>query len=91
MPRQRTTPLREKLASERNHRINDRLAARARMMGFLHNQIAPRLKSARDAIAEAPIHVDVARERIGRILDLIADEEARLNAEDAVDRESETR
>ena len=79
-------PLAVRLTSERNMRINDRFAARARMRKVLGAGIAPMLRTAQDALDE-PCYVSVARERISRALDLIADEYAQLDREDAADRE----
>ena len=81
------TPLAVRLASERNMRINDRFAARGRMRRLLHGDIAPMLQTAHDALKQEPRYVSVARERISRALDLIADECANLDREDAADRE----
>ena len=68
-------------------RINDRFAARARMRQLLHGDIARMLQTAQDALGNEPRYVSVARERISRTLDLIADECAKLDREDAADRE----
>ena len=84
MARRRTVS--EKLTSERNMRINDRFAARARLRGLLR-ELTPRLRDAREALAGEPVHADVACERIERVLDLMADECARLDAEDQADRD----
>ena len=81
------TPLAVRLASERNMRINERFAARDRMRRILHRDIAPMLQTAHDALKQQPRYVSVARERISRALDLIADECAKLDREEAADRE----
>ena len=81
------TPLAVRLTSERNMRINDRFAARARMRRVLHGDIAPMLRTAHDALQREPRYVNVARERISRALELLADECAKLDREDAADRE----
>ena len=81
------TPLAVRLASERNMRINDRFAARDRMRKVLHGDIARMLETAQDALGNEPCYVSVARERISRVLMLIADECAKLDHEDAADRE----
>ena len=85
MARRRTVS--EKLTSERNMRINDRFAARARLRGLLQQELTPRLRGAREALAGEPVHADVACERIERVLDLMADECAGLDAEDQADRD----
>ena len=77
-------PLAVRLTSERNKRINDRFAARARMRKVLGAEIAPMLRTAQDALGE-PSYVSVARERISRGLELIANECAKLDREDAAD------
>ena len=82
----RGTTLRDSLTSERNRRINERFAARARLRKMLHEEIAPRLRGALDALATEPMHPNVARDRLDRTLCIIADECARLAAEDQVDR-----
>ncbi len=81
------TPLAVRLTSERNMRINDRFTARARMRKLLHGDIARMLETAQDALGNDPCYVSVARERISRTLELIADECAKLDREDAADRE----
>ena len=81
------TPLAVRLTSERNMRINDRFAARARMRRVLHGDIGPMLRTAHEALQDEPRYVSVARERISRALELIADECAKLDREDAADRE----
>ena len=81
----RKTPLSERLASERNRRLNDRQSFRNRMRNLLGVQIRPRLQTAYDAIASEPLHVDVARERISRLLDFVHDEYARIEREDAAE------
>lgn len=77
-------PLAVRLTSERNMRINDRFAARARMRRVLGAEIAPMLRTAQDALGE-PTYVSVARERLSRALNLIADECVRLDREDDTD------
>lgn len=77
-------PLAVRLTSERNMRINDRFAARARMRKALGAEIGPMLRTALDALGE-PSYVSVARERISRALELIADECATLDREDDAD------
>lgn len=79
-------PLAVRLTSERNMRINDRFAARARMRRVLGADIAPMLRTAQDALDE-PLYIRVARERISRALELIADECGKLDREDAADSE----
>ena len=81
------TPLAVRLTSERNMRINDRFTARARMRRLLAADIAPMLRTAHDALKQDPRYVSVARERISRALDLIADECTKLDREDAADHE----
>ena len=81
------TPLAVRLTSERNMRINDRFAARTRMRRILHGDLAPMLRTAHDALKKEPRYVSVARERISRALDLISDECAKLDREDAADRD----
>ena len=81
------TPLAVRVTSERNMRINDRFAARTRMRKVLHGDIVRRLETAHDALADEPCCVSVARERISSVLMLIADECAKLDREDAADRE----
>ncbi len=81
------TPLAVRLTSERNMRLNNRFTARARMRRLLNSDIAPMLRTAHDALKQEPRYVSVARERISRTLDLIADECAKLDGEDAADRE----
>ena len=83
----RKTPLSERLASERNRRLNDRHSFRSRMRNLLGVQIKPRLQTAYDAIASEPLHVNVARERIRRLLDFVHDEYARIEREDAAEQE----
>ena len=78
----RKKPLSERLASERNRRLNDRHSFRSRMLNLLGERIRPRLQTAYDAIASKPLHVDVARERISRLLDFVHDEYARIERED---------
>ena len=84
-PRKR--PLSERLASERNRRLNDRHSFRSRMLNLLGERIRPRLQTAYDAIASEPLHVDVARERISRLLDFVHDEHTRIEREDAAEQE----
>ena len=81
------TPLAVRLTSERNMRINERFAARGRMRRILHGDITPMLQTALDALRGEPRYVNVASERISRVLMLIADECAKLDREDAADRE----
>jgi hypothetical protein len=81
------TPLAVRLTSERNMRINERFAARARIRRLLHLDIRPMLETANDALANTPPYVSVARERISRVLMQMADECAKLDREDAADRE----
>ena len=81
------TPLAVRLTSERNMRINDRFAARARMRRVLNGDMAPMLRTAHEALEDEPRYIRVARERISRALDLIADECAKLDHEDAADHE----
>ena len=80
------TSLRESLTTERNRRINDRFAARARLRKILHESLEPRLRSALDALETEPPHPEVARERLDRALCIMGDECAKLDAEDRVDK-----
>ena len=80
----RKTPLSERLASERNRRLNDRHSFRSRMLNLLGERIRPRLQT---AYASKPLHVEVARERISRLLDFVHDEYARIEREDAAEQE----
>ena len=80
------TTLVEKLTSKRNTRINERFAARARVRALLNGELTPRLRGARDALADEPIHTATARERIERVLERMAEECARLDTEDEADR-----
>ena len=81
------TPLAVRLTSERNSRIKERFAARARMRKILHGDIAGMLQTAQEALGNEPCYLRVARERISRVLVLITDECAKLDREDAADRE----
>lgn len=78
-------PLAVRLTSERNMRINERFAARARMRKVLDSDIGRMLRTAQDALGNEPAYPNVARERISRTLDLIADECAKLDREDQAD------
>jgi len=49
------TPLAVRLTSERNMRINDRFAARARMRRVLHGDIGPMLWTAHEALEDEPL------------------------------------
>ena len=80
------TPLAVRLTSERNMRINDRFAARERMRKVLDSDIGRMLRTAQNALSNEPCYASVARERISRTLELIADECAKLDREDAADR-----
>jgi len=57
------------------------------MRKLLDGDIARMLRTAQDALGNDPCYVSVARERISRTLELIADECAKLDREDAADRE----
>ena len=83
----KTAPLSERLASERNRRLNEKRAMRDRMRNLLGVQIRPRLQTAYDAMTCEPVHIDVARERNRRLLDFVHDEYARLEAEDATEKQ----
>ena len=83
----RKKPLSERLASERNRRLKDRQSFRNRILNLLGEQIRPRLRTAYDAITSDPLHIDVARKRISRLLDFVHDEYARIEREDAAELE----
>ena len=57
------------------------------MRQLLHRDITPMLETANNALSSRPPYISVARERISRVLMLIADECAKLDREDAADRE----
>ena len=86
MPKQGSS-LRESLTSERERRVDERIAGRARLRKLLHKQLQPRVQNALNALRSEPPLCNVARDWLDRTLIEIADECARLDAEDRVDRQ----
>ena len=86
MARARRPTLREQVANANRRRLTERLDARDSTRRLLRTTITPRLEHIRRKLGQDPPHVDAARERIDALLGTIADEHARLDAADKVDR-----
>ena len=65
----------------------DQADARDRIRRLLETTISPELERIRAALREQPAQTDAVRSGLGRLCDAIADEHARLDIEQRVDRE----
>ena len=81
----RATPL--KLADAERRRLKERADGRESIRKLLRVTITPELKRMRSALDRKPPKLDVVHDRIDSLLSTLADEQTRLTALDAVDRE----
>ena len=86
MARTRTPTLRQQVANAERRRLRERLDARETTRRLLRNKITPRLERIRRKLADRPPGVEAVRDQIDALLGTIADEHARLDAADSVDR-----
>lgn len=69
------------LESERNRRINEMREIKGRLQRLFDSELAPRLRGAREALDGAPLALDVALERLDRVLELLEEERAWLSSD----------
>ena len=79
------TPLRQQLADAERRRLEERADGRESIRKLL--RVTPELERMRSALDRKPPKLDVVYDRIDSLLCTLADEQTRLTALDAVDRE----
>ena len=83
----RRPSLRQQVANASRRRLSERLDAREATRKLLASTITARLEDIRRMLRRDPPEIDGARERLDVLLGTIADEQARLDRMDIVDRE----
>ena len=87
MTRTRRQTLRERVANADRRRLNERVKGRDDVRRLLGTTITPTLERIKLALTSEPPRLHLARNRLDAVLSTIADEHARLDAADRIDRD----